>query len=103
MNVPDSRPLLDLSTYREATRRIVYDLAVAQYFSAVPPAEAGDRVWYPPQSPEAAGLAVHYLLGRWFVSWLKPDAAGLADLARYVLLRVEPDPADPTGVGFVDL
>jgi hypothetical protein len=103
MSAPDSRPLLDLATDREATRRILYDLAVRQYFSAVAPAEAGDRTWYPPRSPEAASLAVHYLRGRWFVSWLQPDTAGLADPERYELLRVEPDPADPAGVVFVDL
>jgi len=60
---PPSLPSdLDLEVYTEATRRALYDIAVAVHFTASAEIARGD--WYPDYSPDQAGLAVHFWRGR---------------------------------------
>src|SRR6185503_7372873 len=57
---------LDLTRYTEATRRELYDRVLR--IQSVPDADDTEEP-APPFDPEAAGLTVFYILGRWFATW----------------------------------
>ncbi len=58
-----------------STRRDLYDRLVAIQFTAPDPAtvEHPEDV-FTPQDPDAAGLAIFHVLGRWFATWTDLDA-----------------------------
>ena len=60
------RPL-DLSRPTEATRRELYDRLVRIQSAPHPDPEI------PLFDPDAAGLTVFYVFGRWFATWLDPE------------------------------
>jgi hypothetical protein len=95
-------PPLDLDAYSEATRRRLYDLAVAVHFP--PRSEPADPdVYVPPYSPEEAGLLVLRMFGRWLCVWQPLEDLGEPFLPpdRYwVVLCITADPAAPNGVNF---
>ncbi|HVR99525.1 MAG TPA: hypothetical protein VMW27_23075 [Thermoanaerobaculia bacterium] len=69
-----SRPPVDLTQVTESTRRALYEATVATYFSPTPEevrqaAEDPENHWVPDYSPDDAGLAVVWALGRWFAAW----------------------------------
>ncbi len=68
-----STPPPDLTRYTEATRRELYDRIAFEHFAqgASPAAESEDFI--ETRSPEEAGLAVVYVLGRWFAFWKLAD------------------------------
>ncbi len=59
---------LDLSRPTEATRRELYDRLV--HLQSTLPEEPPSS----PFDPDAAGLTVLYVFGRWFATWLDLDA-----------------------------
>ena len=61
-------PSLDLSRSTEATRRELYDRLVR--LQTTLPIEPPSS----PFDPDAAGLTVFHVLGRWFATWLDLDA-----------------------------
>ncbi len=65
---PQSTPL-DLSRPTEGTRRQLYDRLVTIQGAPDPEDPAA-----PPFDPDAAGLAVFHVLGRWFATWMDLDA-----------------------------
>lgn len=78
---PILSPPLDLSRYSEKTRRALYDRIEADHFAPDPSTILGALVrgaddrgdYVETRSAEEAGLAVHYLLGRWFAVWRVAD------------------------------
>ncbi|HEX4499226.1 MAG TPA: hypothetical protein VIE43_26365 [Thermoanaerobaculia bacterium] len=66
----------DLTRYTESTRRDLYDRLVAIQFTAPDPAtvEHPEDV-FTPYDPDAAGLVIFHVLGRWFATWTDLDAA----------------------------
>jgi hypothetical protein len=90
----------DLTRYTEGTRRDLYDRLVAIQFTAPDPAtvEHPEDV-FTPQDPDAAGLVVFQVLGRWFATWTDLDAAReLPEDRRRELVRIEADPTAPDGI-----
>ncbi len=68
------RPSIDLNQVTESTRRALYDAVVGVYFSPTleevrQAAEDPEDHWVADYSPDAAGLAVVWALGRWFAVW----------------------------------
>jgi hypothetical protein len=76
---PTPKPAaVDLTQGTEVTRRILYDLVVAVHFNPTPEelqraAEDPDNHWVPTYTPEAAGLVLHYLHGRYAESRIMPS------------------------------
>jgi hypothetical protein len=104
---PTPPPPIDLSLTTEATRRQLYDIAVAVHFS---PTEEEIREarrteeWYPRYSVDESGLAVIYLAGRWFVYWRVWDAGDDApEDQEWEILRAETNAAMPYGVEFYEI
>jgi hypothetical protein len=64
-----------LSVENEETRRRLYDLIVAQAFTAKPGADPADT-WVPPYTAEEAGLTVSLRHGRWIAEWRKLEVPG---------------------------
>ena len=60
---------LDLHQNDEATRRILYDFVIWDYFTPRALEDAGD-ITVPRYTPEESGLRV-FFEHRWFVTWLK--------------------------------
>ena len=90
---------LDLSTFSEATRQALYDLAVRDNFKPCEPQADPDDVWVPPYTAEEAGLEVYFQHGRWFVTWQKLEVpAGAPEAERRELLRLVLDPHEPENV-----
>jgi hypothetical protein len=90
----------DLTRYTEATRRDLYDRLVAIQFTAPDPAtvEHPDDV-FTPYDPDAAGLTVFHVLGRWFATWTDLDAAReLPEDRRRELVRIIASPDSPDGI-----
>jgi hypothetical protein len=90
----------DLTRYTESTRRDLYDRLVAIQFTAPDPAtvEHPEDV-FTPQDPDAAGLAIFHILGRWFATWTDLDAAPDAEEdRRRELVRIEADSTTPDGI-----
>ncbi|MDP9120399.1 MAG: hypothetical protein M3O15_03380 [Acidobacteriota bacterium] len=106
--VPPSwpRPVTGLETYSEATRRALYDVVVAVHFSsAEEPAEGGEERRFN-RTPDEAGLAVHYWLGRWLVTWEVIGEGRRSELPlfrRWEVLRVTENPGAPYGVEFYEV
>jgi hypothetical protein len=93
---------LDLAHYSEATRRALYDLAVAEYFTAR--REDDGEVLAPLYTPEQAGLEVLFLYGRWLVTWWKLEEPTEApEGERRELLLVEPDPRGAGRIVYCEL
>jgi hypothetical protein len=89
--LPDAARL-DLTRYRPSTKRALYRLSVAAYWTKFNEAD------------EYAQLTVHFWLGRWFVTWhdLKfRDAEYVED--RQPLMHIEQNPARPFGLRFTPL
>jgi hypothetical protein len=61
---------LDLNQNDEATRQILYDFVVWDYFTPHALDDSGD-ITVPRYTPEEGGLRVYFEHGRWFVTWLK--------------------------------
>jgi hypothetical protein len=90
----------DLTRYTESTRRDLYDRLVAIQFTAPDPAtvEHPEDV-FTPYDPDAAGLVIFHVLGRWFATWTDLDAAPeLPEDRRRELVRIEADPTTPDGI-----
>src|SRR5262245_7171055 len=101
MTEPAPAPL-DLTLYSEATRQALYDLAVAEYFTARQ--EEDGEVLEPPYTPEEAELQVLFLYGRWLVTWWKlEEPAETPEGERRELLLVEPDPQDAGRIVYCEL
>jgi hypothetical protein len=97
--IPPFPPTLDLDAYSEATRRALYDIAVAVFFTG--PQEP--ELQQPPRTPEDAGLVVFWIFDRWFCvfrAWLDPDEAFLPPWARWDVSRITACLEAPYGVGF---
>lgn len=80
-----TRPALDLSHPTEATRRELYDrlVSIQSTLPVEPPSS--------PFDPDAAGLTVVYVFGRWFATWLDLDApAEWPESRRRELVRIQP-------------
>ena len=60
---------LDLHQNDEATRRILYDFVIWDYFTPRALDDPGD-ITVPRYTPEECGLRVFFEHGRWFVTWL---------------------------------
>jgi hypothetical protein len=61
---------LDLDQDGEATRQVLYDFVVWDYFTARTLEDEGD-ICVPRYTPEECGLRVVFDYGRWLVTWLK--------------------------------
>jgi hypothetical protein len=61
---------LDLHQNDEATRRILYDFVIWDYFTPRALDDPGD-ITVPRYTPEECGLRVFFEHGRWFVTWLE--------------------------------
>jgi hypothetical protein len=106
-SLPDSTPPsppspLDLDSYSEATRRALYDAAVAIHFRD--PDEAHDPDdFVPDYSPDDAGLVVFHALGRWWASWLMlEELATLPESRRREVLRIVENREAPYGLAFLE-
>lgn len=86
--VPHSTPSpLDLTRSTEATRRELYDRVLR--IQSVPDADDTEEP-APPFDPEAAGLTVFYILGRWFATWTDLEApAETPEDRRQDLVRIQ--------------
>jgi hypothetical protein len=90
---------IDLSQVTEATRRALYDVAVATHFAVPPDTED----WMPFYDADQAGLSVWHWAGRWFACWKaleETDSAKLPPAAKWQLLRIVEDQEAPHGVHF---
>jgi len=78
--LPEAYPNpLDLSRYSEKTRRELYDRIVGLN------SQTGQ-----PFDPDAAGLVVFHILGRWFAFWTDLDASPeLPDALRVEVVRIQ--------------
>ena len=65
---------LDLHQNDEATRRILYDFVIWDYFTPRALEDSGD-ITVPRYTPEECGLRVYFEHGRWFVTWLQIEKA----------------------------
>src|ERR1700730_13328689 len=95
---PPRPPRIDLSQVTEATRRALYDAAVAIHFrDPDEPHDPDDFV--PPYSPDAAGLTVWHCWGRWFITWLMlEEPSYLPESKRREGLRVIGETEAPYGL-----
>lgn len=85
---------LDLRHYSEALRRRLYDAVVQHVWT---PDAPGDYV--PDFTPDAAGLTVVFLFGRWLVFWVELDEPETAPPdQRTHLSRILADPDRPFGI-----
>jgi len=105
--MPEDAPTprrIDLSTYTEATRPVVYDAVVAIFFSPTPEeisASQADPENHPviTYSPDEAGLKVYHELGRWVVTWMRLElSADIPEEFRRELFLVEEVPTVPYGI-----
>jgi hypothetical protein len=90
----------DLSRYTEATRRDLYERLVRIQFTAPDPAtvEHPEDV-FTPYNPDAAGLTVFHVLGRWFATWTDLEAAtDLPEDRRRELVRIAASPNSTDGI-----
>jgi hypothetical protein len=85
----------------EVTRRELYDAVVEIHFN--PSAEEVQRAaedpenhWAPDYGPEAAGLAVFKVFGRWFAVWRSLEVgAEQPEELRWTVLRIVRNPQGP--------
>jgi len=84
-----SRARLDLAFYSEAARQAIYDFVIAEYFTRK---EVHGVEWDSLYEPGEAQLQVHFLFGRWLVTWWsQTEHEKLPERARRELLLVEQD------------
>src|SRR4029077_10464294 len=87
----------------EATRRELYDEVVAVHFNPSPEevqraAEDPENHWVPDYGPEAAGLAVFRVFGRFFAVWRSLEVeADQPEELRWTVLRILPASEGPDG------
>jgi hypothetical protein len=92
------RPSIDLTEVTESTCRALYDAVVEVHFSPTTDevrraAEDPDNHWAPDYGPDAAGLTVLWIYGRWIAAWRsleEPEEAPAA--VRWTVLRIDSDP-----------
>jgi hypothetical protein len=88
---PEGIPL-DLSRPTEATRRELYDRLVR--LQSTPDPEEPEPI---PFDPDAAGLVIFHVFGRWFATWTDMEApADAPEHQRRELVRIQPA-ATPDG------
>jgi hypothetical protein len=90
---PHTPPRIDLSEITEATRRRLYDAAVAVHFRTPPDTED----WMPFYNADQARLAVFRYAGRWFLTWYSLEEVANDDLpeaAKHQLLTIVQAPED---------
>jgi hypothetical protein len=99
---PPIPPPIDLPLVTEATRRALYDAAVAVHFpDPDEPHDPDDFV--PVYSPDAAGLTVAHCWGRWFITWLMlEEPSYLPESRRREVLRVIENPEAAYGLAFLE-
>lgn len=86
---PRTRRALDLALYTEATRQAIYDLVVEEYFT---PRKVRGVTWDPLYDLVQAQPQVHFLFGRWLVTWWRLDRIEtMPERAQRELLLVETD------------
>jgi len=96
--IPDGTPpRLNLESDTEATRRALYDVIVRIQFSAVAGASPDDYPG-PSYTPDAAGLKVFRVFGRWFAAWTNMEEPGLPEDQQQELVRITADSDAPYGV-----
>jgi hypothetical protein len=106
LNDDNPSPSLDLSQVNETTRRRLYDITAAVFFSSTATEQAAhvadpDDHRPPDYSADQAGLTVFFALGRWWTTWLMLDEPDdLPEARRRELLRITADPRSPHGVLF---
>ena len=106
---------VDLSRPTEFTRRVLFELVVHVYFQPTSleveqaRQDPGNH-WVPDYGPDAARLHVVYVYGRWLATWqaleeTSETAAGLPEWRRWSVVRIveDRDPANPTGVTFLEV
>lgn len=98
-NEPTFEPL-DLSRYTEATRRELYDRLVRIHrMPPERPPDPGEREADPAYDPEASGLMVFHVFGRWFATWTDLEAPqDLPEHLRREVVRIQPSPENPEGI-----
>jgi hypothetical protein len=79
---------VSLEDFSEALRRRLYDQVVADYFAPEPMGEEGATTAPLLYNPDAAGLTVFHLQGRWFVAWNRLELQGGTEEDRSTLLRI---------------
>ncbi|HVR98298.1 MAG TPA: hypothetical protein VMW27_16910 [Thermoanaerobaculia bacterium] len=94
---------IDLTQVTEPTRRALYDAVVEVHFSPSPDevrraAEDPDNHWAPDYDPDAAGLAVFWIYGRWIAVWrsLEEPEDAPAEV-RWTVFRIGHDPENGFG------
>jgi hypothetical protein len=95
-------PPLDLSVYSEATRRALYDAVVAVHFSPPADREPAPEEWFPPYTPDQAGLVVHFCNHRWFAVWtmLEEADSDLPPDRKVEMIRITSPGGGPFGLDF---
>jgi len=97
------QPAVPSTPSTEATRRELYDEVVAVHFN--PSAEEVRRAaedpenhWVPDYGPEAAGLTVFKVFGRYFAVWRSLEVgADQPEALRWTVLRILPASEGPDG------
>lgn len=82
---------LDLDQNDEATKEVLYDFVIWDYFTPHALEDSGD-ITVPRYTPEESGLRVFFEHGRWFVTWLKLETdSSQPEAQRRELLVFEKD------------
>jgi hypothetical protein len=69
--------------FSEEKRRAVYEAVKRDIWQPT-----DDEAVPPPYSPEAAGLAIHYIGGRWLASWTRLDVVEGTEEDRHEVVRI---------------
>jgi hypothetical protein len=97
------QPVVPSIPSTEATRRELYDEVVATHFNPSPEevqraAEDPENHWVPDYGPEAAGLAVFKVFGRWVAVWRSLEVGeDQPEALRWTVLRIVREPQGPDG------
>lgn len=82
---------VDLNQNDEATRQVLHDFVVWEYFTPHALEDSGD-ITVPRYTPEECGLRVFFEYGRWFVTWLRLEKdSSQPESQRRELLSFEQD------------
>jgi len=94
----------------EETRRELYDAVVSVHFTPGPEevrkaAADPENHWVPTYSPEAAGLTVFQVFGRWFCVWRSLEVGeDQPEALRWTVLRIVPNPeSGPVPFDFLEV
>jgi hypothetical protein len=95
-------PPFDLTVYTEATRRALYDAVVAVHFSPPADRDPAPEEWFPPYSPDQAGLVVYHEHSRWFAVWtmLEEADSDLPPNRKVEMIRITSPGGGPFGLDF---